>query len=120
MAELVRVFHSVSLAEAAEVVESIIDRPIPILWKVGEKTRVLNTALSAKDKMMVLMYGSTDDLTVQDVVSSIEYSNASVFKSKVVKPTHKAGLIDFDQKTGKLKISPTGIAYVENNIKLTL
>jgi hypothetical protein len=120
MAELVRVFHSVSTDEATAVVESLIERPVPLLWKVGERTRVLGPGMSAKDKMMALLYGSASPMTVREVVDSIEYSNPTRFRTGIVIPAHKAGLIDFNSKTGALVISPLGQQYVEKNVPLTI
>jgi hypothetical protein len=57
MTELVRIFHSTTPEKASEVVESLAERTIPILWQVGGLTRVLG-GLSVKDKTMVLLYGS--------------------------------------------------------------
>lgn len=120
MAELVRVFHNVSVDEASGVVESLIERPIPLLWKVGDRTRILAPQMSAKDKMMALLYGSTEPLSVRDVVETIEYSNLSRFKTAIAAPAHKAGLIDFNKKSEMLLISPVGQKYVESNVPLTL
>lgn len=120
MAELVRVFHGIAVHEATAVVDSLIERPIPLLWKIGERTRVLATSMSAKDKMMAILYGATAPLLITDVVKTIEYGNASRFKTAIVQPAHKAGLIDFDKNSGELVISPIGQQYVEKNVPLTL
>ncbi|MGO4316340.1 hypothetical protein AB4Z23_10440 [Agrobacterium sp. MCAB5] len=120
MAELIRVFHAISTEEASAVVEGLIERPVPILWKVGDRVRILAPAMSAKDKMMAFLYGSVEPVLVQDVVRAIEYGNPSRFRTAIVFPNHKAGLIDYNKKTGQLVISPLGQAYVEKNVPLTI
>ncbi len=119
MAELVRVFHRISLDDATKVVDNIVERPIPIVWKVGDRTRVLSSTLSAKEKMLVVTYASSVPMTLKEVVASIEYSSASVFRSKVAKPAHKAHLIDLDPKTEVITLTPVGVKYVEEKISLT-
>jgi hypothetical protein len=70
--------------------------------------------------MMALLYGATSSTTIKELMSSIEYQNMTQFRSKIVLPAHKAGLIDFDSATGEITISPLGQRYVEENVPLTL
>lgn len=120
VAELVRIFHQTTTEIATEIVDALTDRTIPLLWKVGEITRVLRTDLSAKDKMLVVLYGARGSTSVKNVVESIEYGNASRFRSSVLTNAHKEGLIHFDRKTDTIQLSPVGVRYVESNINLTL
>lgn len=120
MAELVRVFHSVTTEQATAAVDSIVERNLPLLWHVNGKTRILAQGLNARDKMLLLLYGSPQSLPVSHIVKSIEYSNATQFKTKVAAPAHKARLIDFDMSTWMLTISPLGIRHVEENLPLTI
>lgn len=120
MSELVRIFHSISPEEAAAVVETLTERDVPLLWQVGEVTRVLGTGLSAKDKMLVLVYGSSGSVSVRDILQSIEYGNASRFRANVLKAAHKADLIHFDARSDAVTLSPVGVRYVEENIPLTV
>ncbi|MBL0767829.1 hypothetical protein JI743_03320 [Sphingopyxis sp. DHUNG17] len=116
MAELVRLFHTVSTEEATEIVNSLVDRTFPLLWKVGDKVRILDPNMSAKDKCLALIYGSIGPQNVRFIVDSIEYSNITQFKIKVLKPMHKSKLIEYDRKNESVSISPLGTAYVEKNI----
>lgn len=120
MSELVRIFHSVSPEEATSVVEALTERDVPLLWRVGEITRVLGAGLSAKDKMLVLIYGSSGAVAVKDILQSIEYGNASRFRANVLKAAHKANLIHFDAKSDTVTLSPVGARYVEASIPLTV
>jgi hypothetical protein len=56
VAELVRVFHAVSTDKAQELVESLVERTLPVVWKVGETVRVLKPVMPAKDKILMLLY----------------------------------------------------------------
>lgn len=116
MAELVRIFHSISTEEATEVVNGLIERTIPLLWKIGDKVRILDPSMSAKDKSLALLYGSIGPQDVRFIVESIEYSNITQFKAKVLTPIHKSKLVEYDKKSETVAISPLGTAYVEQNI----
>lgn len=118
MAELVRIFHSISTDEAARVVEGLVERTLPLLWKVGSVTRVLMPGLSAKDKALALLYGAVGPQQVRWIVDSIEYKNASQFRTTILKAAHKAKLIEFDARADTVELSPLGLKYVEENIPL--
>lgn len=119
VAELVRIFHSVSTDEATRVVEGLVERTLPLLWEVEGVTRVLVPGMSAKDKALALLYGSLGPQQVRWVLDSIEYKNASQFRSTVLKTAHRAKLIEFNQKADTVELSPLGIRYVEDKIPLS-
>jgi hypothetical protein len=100
MSELVRIFHGISPEEATAVVDALTEREIPLLWRIGDRTRVLGAKLSAKDKTLALLYGTLGVLSVPNIAGSIEYKNTSQFRHKVLKPAHQADLLDFDSKIG--------------------
>lgn len=120
MSELVRIFHSVSPEHATSVVEALTEREVPLLWRVGETVRVLGAGLSAKDKMLVLVYGSSGAVAVKDILRSIEYGNASRFRANVLKAAHKADMIHFDAKSDTVVLSPLGARHVETSIPLAI
>jgi hypothetical protein len=120
MAELVRIFHFISVQEATLVVESLIDRTIPLLWHVGAKVRVLNPSLSAKEQTLAVLYGTMGSLTASKIADAIEYKNVSQLRTKVLKPAHKLKLLDFDARDDVVTISPLGQRYVEDNITLNV
>lgn len=120
MAELVRIFHEISTDEASRIVEGLADRTIPIIWRIGDRQRVLGTNTGAKDKMLVLLYSTAGGLPVRELVSSLEYSNPSRFRTTIMTPAHKADLIHFDRAADTATISPLGVRYVESNIDLEL
>lgn len=119
LAELVRIFHDLPVKTATEVVESLTEREVPLLWRFGDKTRVLGSGRSAKDKTLILLYGSDGTLNVRDIASAIEYGNLSRFRKSVLKPAHKDDLIHFEERSDEVTLSPIGIRYVETKIDLT-
>ncbi|PIT03103.1 hypothetical protein TSA1_21845 [Bradyrhizobium nitroreducens] len=116
LAELVRIFHGVSTEEAQEAVDALVERRSPLIWEVAGVRRVLDVELSAKDQVLVLLHHCTGAVPVADLFKWIEYSNASVFRSKVLLPLHKARLIEFDLFRGTARISPRGVQVVEEKL----
>jgi hypothetical protein len=76
--------------------------------------------MSYKDKAFALLYGANGPLKAKELVSCIEYSNASVFRKNVLGLAHKEALLDFDRATDEVVLSPLGIRYVEQNIPLSI
>jgi hypothetical protein len=121
MAELVRMLHQLSPEAALALVQGLSVRRIPVVWDVGGGKRVLNVRLSFRDKMLVLLYSVYPAaIDVPSLVSWLEYSSASMFKPRILVPSHKQRLIEYDQASETIALSPLGATYVEKNIQLEL
>jgi hypothetical protein len=116
MAELIRVFHNTDTVTATKAVESVTERTTPLVWSVGTKYRVLNPSLSMKDRTLVVLYAHDGPIQAVELRESVEHSNSSVYRRDVLRPLHAAKLIEYDEATGLVSISPLGIRYVEESI----
>ncbi len=120
MAELVRVFHDLTTQEATDVVNALVERTVPIVWEVGAQKRVLQSKLSKRDQTLLLLYATTGPVKEVDLFSWVESSNKSVYRRDILSPLHGERLIEFDRNAGLVHLSPTGTAYVEENLPLDL
>jgi hypothetical protein len=120
MAELVRAFHNLTTDEATEVVETIVERTIPVVWLVDGRRRVLQLGLSKKDEALLLLYSSSGGVSEAELLNWVEHSNPTVFRRDVLKKAHRERLIEYNAVTGTVRISPTGIAYVEKHLPLQI
>jgi hypothetical protein len=94
LAELIRIYHSTTTAEAQEVVDALSERKLPLVWSPGGKLkRVLDTSLSAADQTLLILYQSVGWAKEQDLFNSVGYSNSSVYRSKVIAKLHKDCLL---------------------------
>lgn len=116
MAELVRIFHGVTLAEAQAAVESIVTRRHPLIWAVGGIKRVLDSSLSTREQVLLLLYSESDWVDTMSLRGWVEYSNLSVFRNKVLSKLHKERLIEHDSDYSRARISPSGIIDVEGRL----
>lgn len=119
VAELVRVLHQLPVDDAAELVDALVEREVPLVWKVGDKKRVLDPEMSMKDKTLLLLHGSAGAVAVADLISWTEHSNPTVYRRDVLRRAHKATLIEYDADAKTAVISPVGVAYVEANLLRT-
>lgn len=113
LAELVRVLHHRPVDEAADIVDALVERETPLIWNVGGKRRVLDMTLSMKDKALVLLHATAGPMTDTDIIDFIEHSNPSVFRRDVLRPAHKARLLEYDEGAGTVTLSPLGIEHVD-------
>jgi len=120
ISELIRMFHNVAPEAASEIVNTLSDRTIPLIWEVGGKLRVLNPKLTMKEKTLALLYASYAPVDETELREWVEYSNASVFRRDILVNAHKSKLIEYDRKSGKVHLSPLGMNYVEQKIGLEL
>lgn len=116
VAELVRIFHNVSTAEAAAVVDALVERVVPTVWAIGATRRVLVPGLSMKDQTLLLLYGPAGWVGEADLVVAVEHSNPSVYRRDVLTNAHKDRLIEYDAVNRRAHISPLGIDYVEKKL----
>ena len=112
MCELVRIFHGVGTEEAAAV-DRLVERTVPVVWKVGENLRVLNPDMSMKDKTLVLLYQGNGYVNERELLRWVEHSNGTVFRRDVILSAHKGKLLEYDRARKTVRISPLGIRYVE-------
>jgi hypothetical protein len=118
MAELLRIFHSVDTAAATEAIETLVEKTVPIVWKIDGKIRVLSPSLEMRDKTLIVLWANAGPMTEEQLRASVEYRNQTLFRQNILTPAHRDKLIDYDSKTALVHISPLGIRHVEENIKL--
>jgi hypothetical protein len=118
MADLVRVFHRLSTAEAAQVVEGLIERTVPAVWEVGQVRRVLRPTMTKKDQTLLLLFSANRVVSERELIAWVEHSNSTVYRRDILRPAHRNRLIEYDETSGEVRISPLGIAYVEERIPL--
>ena len=117
LAELIRIYHSVSTAEAQEAVNALSERKLPLVWSPGgDLKRVLDTSLSAADQTLLILHQSLAWVNESDLLKSVEYSNATVYRSKVLGKLHQGRMIEYDKLGKRARISPKGSGYVEKEI----
>lgn len=111
VAELVRLLHGLTTEEASEVVEALVEREVALVWKWNDKRRVLQPGLSYRDQALILLSGTTE-ASEAELSAWLEHPSLSDFR-KVLRPMHKARLIEFDETTRTVRLLPPGIRAAE-------
>jgi hypothetical protein len=116
MAELVRIFHSVSLAEAQAAVDSLVQKRSPLIWEVEGTKRVLDPAMKKTDQTLLLLYSESGWTDAAKLCSWVEYSSLYLYKTRILDPLHKDRMIEYDGGNGRAQISPLGIYHTESEL----
>jgi hypothetical protein len=116
VAELVRLLHHMPVDEAADLVEALVEREVPLVWKVGNKRRALDPKMSMPDKTLLLLHGCTGPVSEADLIDWTEHTKASLYRRDVLRRAHRAKLLEYDEQAKAVVISPTGVAHVEQKL----
>lgn len=116
VAELIRLLHGLTTDEATVLVDALVEREIALVWKSGEKRRVLATGLTLKKGTLLLLAGVAEAAEA-DLASWLEQSRAADYRSRVLRPMHKARLIEFDEKASTVALLPPGVEAAEALIR---
>ena len=65
---------------------------------------------------MLILHQSLAWVSEQDLFKSVEYSNATVYRGKVLGKLHKDRMVKYDKAEKRARISPKGSGYVEKEI----
>ena len=78
---------------------------MPLVWKVGDKMRVLDPGLSYKDTTMILLHAVAGPVQESDLFTWTEHSNASVYRRDILRKEHKARNLEYDEEAGTVELS---------------
>lgn len=116
LSELVRIFHNINTEEATSIMEALTDRETPLIWLIDDRRKVLNSKYTMKEKVLLLLHSDVNKLSDTELVSWTEHTNISAFRRDVLRPLHKKLLIDYNESTRMVTLSPLGSQYVEQQI----
>lgn len=114
LSEIVRLKTNLSISETQSLISEIVERRIEILWKEKDFTRVLDTNMAAKDKVLILLYDSSPQ-KIDVLQDTIEYKNPYNFRD-IIEEHHNERRIEF-RENGNCFISPKGITEAESILK---
>lgn len=113
LAELVRVLHQTSTDEATQLVDALVERETALVWSSGDIKRVLKPELTWKQKTLLLLLSAPGTVEEADLLRWVEHPNLARFRRDVLRPAHKAKLIEHDEKEGSVRLLPPGTEQAE-------
>jgi len=117
VSELIRLFNSLSLEEAQEILDAISIRQLPEVWLIGGVRRVLDPSLNYRSQVLLLLHGDVDAaVPAEDLCAWVEHPREREFRSAILGQLHDARLIEYDRQNQAVTLSPTGAREVEDKI----
>ena len=115
MAEMVRVFHNVSVDDAQALVDGLVERRIPLVWKGGEIRRVLHPDMRLEDQILVLMASTTGTVAVADLLKWTDSTTTDKKKylMKKIRALHEERKVDFAVDEATAQLLPPGSTRAE-------
>lgn len=110
-AEMIRVFHNCTTEEAQTLVNNLVEHRLPLVWKSGNIRRVLDTQITLKDQILILLSSSVGQTDVDDLFCWTDYDKRSYF-NRLIRQLHSKRMIEFHEANGKVEILPPGADYV--------
>lgn len=107
MAELVRVFHKVSISQAQDLVDKLVERRTPLLWIGDDMRRVLDPHLGLREQILLFLCTSPGKISTADLKNWTGYKNATYFK-KLLRSMHDERLIELASDGSTALILPPG------------
>lgn len=90
----------------------------PAVWHVAGKGRVLDRTLKKQMRTLVLIYshtGPVSDTTLADWMEVLA-GQIGYFKRDVLRALHREKMLEYDETTGEIHLSPLGIREVEDRL----
>ncbi len=92
-----------------ELITSLLEKDIVLIWNTGKTMRALNNKMHCKEKVLCLLYMKNFQST-SELLASTEYANETVFRM-YLKELHEQKMIEYIND--KCNISPLGKSEAE-------
>jgi len=115
MAELIRLYHTNEEKEIKKIIDSIIDRRVPILEEFGEDLKVLDPSLSVPDKILIILYKKHPNSVSTDELKKWIKTKTFTHINTALKRLDDKGFVYRENKENTITIK--GLAYVEDKFK---
>jgi hypothetical protein len=75
--------------------------------------------LKKSEETLLLLYSLNAPVKATTVTEWVEYASPAAYRRDVLRPLHDKRLIELDERTDEVVISPTGVDKVEKELPLT-
>jgi hypothetical protein len=114
VAELIRVFHNVTIDEAQNAVDALAERPNALIWEFEGIRRVLSTTMSASERALVMLYSQPGWTEVEQLQTWVKYK--AKFQPQVLDKLADQLLVEIEPNGKRVVITPLGTKRAETII----
>jgi hypothetical protein len=117
MSELVRVYHNLQPKEAQSLVDSLVERRIPLIWEGDDVRRVLDPNMKLRSQVLLLLSTSIGKGATSDLLKWTGNKNRSYF-GKLLRQMHSERLLELAIDEVQAQILPPGSAKAAEIIRM--
>lgn len=115
LAELFRMESQISIEEAQRIINSLVEKEVPIIQDFGGFKVILNPRLSARDRILVLLYERSEEGVARAELSSqLPPKMRTQLGTQLSRLQHDKSFIHRDKN--QIYITRSGEKFVEDNI----
>jgi hypothetical protein len=103
-------------SSTARIDDALIERKVPLVWEINDIKRVQDPAMSNSDQTLLLLYVTPGWVSDKSLASWVDYSSASMFRTRVLGPLHEERLIEYDRANLRVHIWPRGSKMVYDKL----
>jgi len=116
MAELIRVLHQLSVKDAQQIVDALVERKTPLVWESGDVKRILDKKLKFPQQILILLAVTKGAVKFTNLQNWLEQSNTTYLK-KIIGALHKNRFVEWNQTENAIQLLPPGAIAVEKLIQ---
>ena len=116
MAELVRVYHSLSTQDAQAIVDTLVERRVPLIWEGENVRRVLDPTMKLRPQILLLLATSAGRVATSDLTEWIGHDNQRCFR-RLLRDMHGERLIELSKDEAHALILPPGSKEVSEMMR---
>jgi hypothetical protein len=117
VAELVRVYHGLSINEAQRLVDTLVERRIPIIWEGDNMRRVLDPTMTLKSQVLLLLSTAAEAMVAtSDLLTWTGYQDRTYFR-KLLRQLHSERLLELATDHRTVQILPPGTAQAAEIVR---
>lgn len=115
IAELLRQISTMTPDECQRIVDSIVQRKLPIVFEDGDTQRILDHKMNKKNQVLILLYHNSQPIEDIKLCKWVEYSSLPMFKTRILRVIHSERFIEY-RNDGYCVLTPKGISFTESII----
>ncbi|MDY6985711.1 MAG: hypothetical protein SVE93_04830 [Candidatus Thermoplasmatota archaeon] len=114
MAEFVRLYYNVDSTKAQKIIDSFVERKVPIIEEFGEDVKILDPNLTVADKILLILYKKHPDYVLTSDLKRWVKTKSSTHITTVLRQLDNDARIY--RKGKESMITRKGIDYVEKKL----
>lgn len=117
LAELIRVFHTVTPQDAQRIVDSVAEITVPLVWTDGAIKRVLDTSLKLGQRILVVLSSCPAGAPINELRKWVKPDDEAYFR-RALRKLHNDRFVELNEAVDLVRLLPPGAKSVSKLLQL--